>query len=585
MTLQLRLVFTGIPSEGTKGLSAASIVRLKKSREETVHSFITDISVQDAIPLARGCINVPAMGGEYSYDVSNGIHIGIKLKPPGQTANDAAYCKKYGDYTMKKQTKPQELIHPQNKITPPRTRLNKNSRLKYLFKTSIRHSAIHQRLPWKWNTLFLPGLTANLFLTARPNSKANGIRSLYTKKVGRGRSLCLLTPILVILAVISSCSDDTASKSSQSEITELTVTINSIDYPISFDANNTAAVTIPYVSTLPTEITVTRAAISAKATGLAAGNTLKISSGKADITVTAEDGSSTAYTLNVKMEAPLLAAVQARSEITYHSEDALKPDNYRTSILPFSIKTRSAGAEGEYHLAVREAGNPVPTATDIRDSSAVILRSLSTAPINVFLSFHMDTDLFDSATAWTDNSDTSILNYGMVDTALLQPETEYKLYAVAASGSDTVYTLLTHSTDAEPELSLVTDISSDYDMFYSVPIEHTYTVRKGEPFLLLVGVVNTIYATSFKNSNYEIQGQPKDLTTILQSGVVFPAIANDDRSLFFAARIESNIGKYVMISKNSHANTASAGGGVNFSIHFSHTNILNSKGEYLFIWE
>ena len=47
-----------------------------------MHSFITDISVQDAIPLARGYINVPALGGEYSYDVSNGIHIGIKLKAP-----------------------------------------------------------------------------------------------------------------------------------------------------------------------------------------------------------------------------------------------------------------------------------------------------------------------------------------------------------------------------------------------------------------------------------------------------------------------------------------------------------------------
>ena len=115
----------------------------------------------------------------------------------------------------------------------------------------------------------------------------------------------------------------------------------------------------------------------------------------------------------------------------------------------------------------------------------------------------------------------------------------------------------------------MTDINSDYDMFYSVPIEQTYTVRKGEPFLLLVGVVNSTDATSFADSNYESQGYPKDSTAILRSGEAFPKRANDDRSLFFTARIENNIGKHVMISKNSHANTTSVTGGVNFSIHFS----------------
>ena len=117
-------------------------------------------------------------------------------------------------------------------------------------------------------------------------------------RVNSTGALGLLTPILIIFAVIisSSCSGSggAETKSSQSEITELTVTINSIDYPITFDENNAATVTIPYVSTLPTEITVKTAAISAKATGLAAGDTLKISSGKADITITAEDGTTTA---------------------------------------------------------------------------------------------------------------------------------------------------------------------------------------------------------------------------------------------------------------------------------------------------
>ena len=182
--------------------------------------------------------------------------------------------KKYTEaYTMEKLAKTQELITPPIKITPPppppRTHLSKDSRLKHPFKASISRLAIHQRLPWKWNTLFPLGPKANLFLTARPNSKTNGTRSL---------SLWLLTPILIILAVIisSSCSDDTVAKSSQSEITELTVTINSVStILLPLKQINAATVTIPYGSTMPTEITVTSAAISAKATGLAAGSTLK----------------------------------------------------------------------------------------------------------------------------------------------------------------------------------------------------------------------------------------------------------------------------------------------------------------------
>ena len=43
------------------------------SSVETVHSFTTDVFVQDAISLTSGDINDPAMGGEYSYDMSDGI--------------------------------------------------------------------------------------------------------------------------------------------------------------------------------------------------------------------------------------------------------------------------------------------------------------------------------------------------------------------------------------------------------------------------------------------------------------------------------------------------------------------------------
>ncbi len=43
------------------------------SSVETAHSFTTDAFVPDAIPLTSGYINDPAMGGEYSYDMSDEI--------------------------------------------------------------------------------------------------------------------------------------------------------------------------------------------------------------------------------------------------------------------------------------------------------------------------------------------------------------------------------------------------------------------------------------------------------------------------------------------------------------------------------
>ena len=174
-----------------------------------------------------------------------------------------------------------------------------------------------------------------LRLPARAKSTGN----LCTQKAGR-QSLCLLTPILIIFALIISisCSGGAETKSSLAEITELIVTINSIDYPITFDANKAATVTIPYVSTLPTEIAVKTAAISAKATGLAAGDTLKISSGQAVITITAEDGSTTAYTLNIETEPKSSQAEITELTVTINGNDysiTFDANNAATVTIPY----------------------------------------------------------------------------------------------------------------------------------------------------------------------------------------------------------------------------------------------------------
>ena len=63
---------------------------------ETVQNFTTDVFDQDAIPLTEGYINDPAMGGEYSYDMSDGMlvvpislfaqSVTYQLQKPGEAA-------------------------------------------------------------------------------------------------------------------------------------------------------------------------------------------------------------------------------------------------------------------------------------------------------------------------------------------------------------------------------------------------------------------------------------------------------------------------------------------------------------------
>ncbi len=59
---------------------------------EAIHRLATDIFVQDTIPLTSGYINDPAMGGEYSYDMSDGILVlPISLFNAGTTTYELLY--------------------------------------------------------------------------------------------------------------------------------------------------------------------------------------------------------------------------------------------------------------------------------------------------------------------------------------------------------------------------------------------------------------------------------------------------------------------------------------------------------------
>ena len=78
------------------------------------------------------------------------------------------------------------------------------------------------------------------------------------------------------------------------------MSVNSNDYVISFDADNTAVLIIPAAETVPGTVQVTAVSLSDGATGLAVGEELSITEGKAAMTITAEDGSTQGkYTLAI----------------------------------------------------------------------------------------------------------------------------------------------------------------------------------------------------------------------------------------------------------------------------------------------
>ncbi len=193
-------------------------------------------------------------------------------------------------------------------------------------------------------------------------------------------------------------------------------------------------------------------------------------------------------------------------------------DEYRVRFVAFSIV-----GNGDYRLALRKneetaptAEETAPTANEIRASSATIVRTLSATPINVYMAFHMDTDIFDATTDW-EHADYKQANFllksAKVIPAMLEAGTEYTLYGTAATG-DTVLTLATFATDPDPNLE---------SGFYNVPLgDNTYTIRKDEPFLL-PSTVRTITTVESKNGSDVLIATISNMTesVIVPGGVSF----------------------------------------------------------------
>ncbi len=202
-------------------------------------------------------------------------------------------------------------------------------------------------------------------------------------------------------------------------------------------------------------------------------------------------------------QAEIIVNKPARSTNTVSS---LKPDNYWANIFPFSIKVSDTSLAREYRLAVRLASADEPNATEIRSSVASIVRNLSTNPINVLMSFHMDTDLFDAATDWKQGLVEGSTLLDKAKAARLQPNTAYKLYAVKLTGDDTVHSLSSFTTDAELTPADLDTLGITGQAFFNFPLDftdsngasgHAFTIRQNEPFLFLVGIVNPTTAFEY----------------------------------------------------------------------------------------
>ena len=162
------------------------------------------------------------------------------------------------------------------------------------------------------------------------------------------------------------------------------------------------------------------------------------------------------------------------------------PDSDRSHYGLFDLSIDEGTAT--FVIAARKGLEPKPSAEDIKNASATITRTLSSEAITVYIPFHMDSTYFDTLKAANIQPDSanilaeldavSVGDLAAAADAMLEPITDYKLYATKKNGDDdTVHELLDFRTDAEFTLPSVAAPSNS--AIWGIP--HTsITVRADE---------------------------------------------------------------------------------------------------------
>ncbi len=252
-------------------------------------------------------------------------------------------------------------------------------------------------------------------------------------------TLILFTAILI--AACNVIKNDEVKASSQAEITELTITINSTDYSITFDTDGAFTVSIPAIETIPGKITVKSAVISEKASGLQANDELIVTNNQVLITITAEDGTSADYTLKLMK---LIIVMEM---------EKINPDkDRRYHYVLFTIRSGDGTSSlGRHKLALKLNTDPPPSVQDMREGAGVY-RIINSSAKKVLLSYTLKSGILDIATnanylgRAVKNGDTVEGEVVDVDSYLLTPGTSYILYALKDGGSS-VETAHSFTTD------------------------------------------------------------------------------------------------------------------------------------------
>ncbi len=265
--------------------------------------------------------------------------------------------------------------------------------------------------------------------------------------------------------LLTGCGSPAESKSSEANISELTLAIGDTEYSVDFADGNTAMIELPSSGNTQETVRVASVTLSAGATGVAQGDTLQVSNNDPiSITVTAEDGTTTkSYTISVT----LLDVDEIPKEAT---------SDIRDSYVLFSIS--ASQSLSAYHLAVKKTEEDPPSAAEM--TAGALKRNLGTNAINVLIAQRLDApivtfakDFFDGNTSdvptgmtatksgttthalvydatydtetstWTAASDEN----EWVAQSVLEPNSQYVLYGMADSGTE-VLKLKTFMTDA-----------------------------------------------------------------------------------------------------------------------------------------
>ena len=218
--------------------------------------------------------------------------------------------------------------------------------------------------------------------------------------------------VMVLVLALAGCSD--GSKSNEAKITALTLTLDGSEYSATDFDSTTVTVTVPPGTTIPDSATVVSVTLSSGASGLAVNTVLPLQDDSATVTLTAEDGVTTAeYTIYFRV------AVKAEIKAL-----TLTLDGSEYSATDFDSTTVTV---------------TVPPGTTIPDSVTVVSVTLSSGASGLAVNTVLPLQDGSATVTLTAEDGVTTAEYTIAVTATILQLSVYSLsYPVALKTDDTV---------------------------------------------------------------------------------------------------------------------------------------------------